>query len=232
MAKKKPKARLIFRNAKNSRFAKKEKARVVIASGRVFRIPRNARKKERERIYERARKYLGRETFAQKVARQIKEGTPSGPRMFRFYSVDKTLNVPGSTTKTFKITKYIFELNPPYLFVNRANLKKKIRGLKNNAYPRFFENFEAGKNYLFRIDTAYSDEKGFARVDAYLKAGKDGLSDGRGFSIGRYLKIESKKKLLTYLNETFEEFMKGFETYIARKGIVSGQINALTLEIS
>lgn len=229
---KKRKPRLVFRNAKNTRFAKKGSARVVIANGKVYKIPRNARKKEREKIIERARKTLGRETFAQKVARQIKEGTPSGPRKFRFYSEDKILNVPGSTTKTFKITKWFFELNPPYLFVNRENLQKKIRGLKNNSYPRFLQVFEPGRNYLFRIDTAYSDDKGFARVDAYLKPGKDGLSDGRGFSIGRTLEVEDKNKLLKYLNETFEEFIKGFETYIARKGIVSGQINALTLEIS
>lgn len=229
MAKRKP--RLVFKTVRG-KFTSKAKARVVVANGKIFKIPRQARKKERERILERARKSLGRETFAQKVARQIKEGTPSGPRKFRFYAEDKTLNVPGSTSKTFTITKWFFELNPPYLFVNRENLTKKIRGLKNNSYPRFLEVFKPGKNYLFRIDTAYSDDKGFARVDAYLKPGKDGLSDGRGFSIGRTLEIEDKNKLLKYLNETFDEFIKGFETYIARKGIVSGQINALTLEIS
>lgn len=228
--------RLIYRRRtkRGSRFAKKSNATEVWANGKRFAIHPKAGKKERQRVFDKARKYLNRVSFSDKVAEKLP--TPStfpgeGRRFLWWRGEPKTLNVPGKRNQTFDIYKWYFEISPP-VNISLQNKEKVVRDLKNNFYPKALSIFESGKNYLFRIDTAYKDNQGFARTTAYLKAGKDGLSDGRGFSIGRHLELETKAELISYLNDTFDAFLKGFETYIGRKGIISGQINALTLEIS
>ncbi len=226
------KPRLIYR--RKGKFASAAKATSVWSGEKEFKIHRHATKKERKKIIDRARKQLGRLTFDQKISAQLPVTATApgeGRRYLWWRGEPKILNVPGKKGVTFAIVKWHFQLKPP-IKINLSNKAKVIRNLKNGFYPKAFSVFEPGRNYLFRIDTAYSDESGFSRTTAFLKAGKDGLSDGRGFSIGRLLEVETKGRLVRYLNDSFEAFLKGFETYISRKGIIAGQINSLTLEIS
>lgn len=221
--------RLIYRNARG-KFTSAKKARIVQAGDKIYRIPARARKFERERIVNRARKQLNKVSFSDKIAKQLPI-LSGAPEKVRWTSEQKILNVPGKKNTTFEVTKYYFELNPPAV-IDLTNVKDQTNEIMSKFWKRAKEVFIPGKNYLLRIDTAYKDNSGFSRTTAVLKAGKDGLSDGRGYSIGRYLEIDDLDRLLKYFKDSIYGFLKSFETYIARKGIISGQINAITMEIS
>lgn len=216
----------------NGRFASKKKARYVKSAGKIYQLPRG--KKAREKVIARAEKRATKPSFSDKIKSQGVRVGSSQPTHARYFSESKTLNVPGSLDKTFDIEKLTFELNRPAKITPRLK-EKAIRRLKRNAYKKFLKTFSENKgaNFLFRIDTAYSDgNKDFVKTEGVHKKDKDGLSDGRGYSMGRYLNITSKKKFLKYLDDSFYGFSKSLETYLARKGIRAGQINALTLEVS
>lgn len=223
--------KITFR-AKNGRTAKKRYAHAVWVGDKKYILPRG--KKEREKIIARAQKRATKPTFSDKIKKQGLRTASSRPTQARYFSERKTLHVPGKKAATFDIQKNTFELNRAAK-ITRRTLPKRVRALKKNAYKKFLETFEKnkGKNFLFRIDTAFVDEnKEFAKVEGVHKKDRSGLSDGRGYSMGRYLNITSKKKFLAYLNDSFYGFEKAFETYQARNGISFGQINALILEVS
>lgn len=234
MAKKAPKKRLIYFSLTRKgtrRFSSRARARIVRAGKFEFIIPPRATKKEKARVLARAQRRLNRATFNEKVSKQVKPVSEKVGR-FRTETEVKTLNVP-NTLKTFDIRKHYFVLDNP-IRIDLSVIHSQIRILKRNSKSFFLDIFNQnqGANFLFRIDTAYSDADGFSRVNAYYKPGKDGLSDGRGFSIGRHLALEEEEEFWEYLNNTFSSFLEAFKTYMARKGIIHGQINALTLEVS
>jgi len=215
------------------KFSSKAKATSVTSAGKVYQLPRG-NKALREKIIRRAEKRALKPSFSDKIKAQGLRSATSRPTQARYFSKSKTLNIPGSLSKTFDIVKWTYELNRSIKITPRT-AEKMIRRLKRNSYPKFLKTWRdnKGANFLFRIDTAYYDKTGdFVKTDGVFKKDKDGLSDGRGFSIGRYLEIETKKSFLNYLNMTFAHFLKSLETYLARKGIRAGQINALTLEVS
>ena len=216
----------------NGSFGSRTRAHYISFRGKKYYLPKT--KKSREKIIERVRKNAARPSFSDKIKSQGLRAATSPPTQARYFTENKTLNIPGQKDKTFDIEKNIFQLNKP-LKINARNIERKIRFLKKNSYPHFLKTFKKhkGRNFLFRIDTAYINEsKEFSKVLGVFKKDKDGLSDGRGFSLGRMLNITSLKKFKKYIDDTFALFIKSFETYLARSGIAYGQINALILEIS
>lgn len=228
-------AKIILRDAKG-RFAKKSKA-VTAWRGkkRVAKIWPKTPPAKRKKILANAKKRAERPDFNEKVSRQISRAKRGKPKKVITRIERKILHVPGKKAQTFKIKKYYIEPDRA-LKLTPGTIQQVIRKLKRNAYPKLIKIYKQhrGKNFLFRIDTAYSDESGFSKVDPYfaVKGGKDRLSDGRGYSIGRYLEIDKSKKFKKYIESTFESFIRAFETYVGTKGIMFGQINALTLEVS
>lgn len=225
------KKRIVYLGAKG-KFASKAKAKYVVSAGKKYELPRA--KKEREKVIARAKKRAIKPTFGEKISAQGVRKASSQATHARYLTEYKTIHRPGKKHETFDIQKNTFELKLPRKITPKT-IKKRIAALKKNAYKKFLKTWEAnkGKNFLFRIDTAYVDEKGeFNKVDGVNKKDKSGLSDGRGYSMGRYLEITDKKKFLAYLNDSFYGFAKAYETYQARNGINFGQINALILEVS
>lgn len=225
------KKRVTYHGAKG-RFASKAKARYLKVGNKTYQLPKG--KKDRQKIIDRAQKRALKPSFSDKIKKQGLRRATSQPTQARYFSETKTLTRPGMRGQTFDIVKWTYQLNRPIKITPRTILKQ-VKRLRRNSYPKLIGTFSQnkGKNFLFRIDTAYIDEsKEFSKTTGVYKKDKDGLSDGRGFSIGRYLKVDKKKKFVKMLDDTFREFLKAFETYSARNGIAYGQINALILEVS
>ncbi len=219
-------------HGKSGRFSKKARAAFVKVGQKRYILPRD--KKEREKVIARAKKRATKPSFSDKIEKQGLTRASSPPSKARYFSETKTLNIPGAKGKTFDIVKWTYELNTPLKLTPRT-IKKQIRKLQKNAYPKLLGTFKEnkGSNFLFRIDTAYVNENGkFDKVTGVYKMDKDGLSDGRGFSLGRWLNVTKTSRFKLYIDSTFEEFAQTFVTYIGRKGINFGQINALILEVS